>query len=294
MARSIKNSKNGLKTAYASTVIGIVLVLAVLGVSAWFVLGVNAIKNQVSEELEVDLFFDHQVNELDLKQIEAEIGEKRFTKKAFYRSADEAWEITKEFVGDDALSIINNENPLNHSVVLNLKNQYVVLDSMKKIEKELLAEYPERLIEVSYREEAFKDININVKRLVYIMLFIAVLLLVVAIALINNTIRLALYSKRFTIKTMQLVGATPRFIRRPFIWQAIWQGLLSGIIAGAMVFGALLLVEQIFPRIVYLTDFRLFLIVLGGIILFGILITVISTSLALRKYLRLKLDSLYD
>ncbi|MDX1348656.1 MAG: permease-like cell division protein FtsX [Putridiphycobacter sp.] len=293
MAKQVKNTKNGLKTAYASTVVGIVLVLSVLGMSAWLVLGINALKDTKIEELEVDLFFDHQVNELDLKQIEAELGEKPYVKKAFYRSADEAWEITKAFVGDDALEVINNENPLSHSVILNLKNQYVVLDSMRKIEAELLGDYPNQLVEVNYREEAFRDINVGLKKFLFFILFVAILLLLVAIALINNTIRLALYSKRFTIKTMQLVGATPRFIRRPFIWQAIWQGLLSGIIAGAMVFGFLLLIEQFLPQIVYMTDIRLFFIVLGGIILFGVLITVISTSIALRKYLRMKLDSLY-
>lgn len=293
MAKQYKNTKNGLKTAYASTVVGIVLVLSVLGISAWLVLGINSLKDSKIEELEVDLYFDHQVNELDLKQIEAELGEKAYVRKAFYRSADEAWEITKTFVGDDALEVINNENPLSHSIILNLKNQYVVLDSMKKIETELLATYPNQLVEVNYREEAFKDISIGLKRFVFFILFVAVLLLLVAIALINNTIRLALYSKRFTIKTMQLVGATPRFIRRPFIRQAIWQGLLSGVIAGAIVFGFLLLIEQFLPQVIYMTDIRLFFIVLGGIILFGILITVISTSIALRKYLRLKLDSLY-
>lgn len=293
MAKNRQNTKNGLKTAYASTIVGIVIVLSVLGISAWLVLGINSLKDAKIEELEVDLFFDHQVNELDLKQIEAELSEKTYVRKAFYRSADEAWEITKAFVGDSALTVIDNENPLNHSVILNLKTDYVVLDSMKKIEAELLATYPTQLVEVHYREEAFEDINIGIKKTVYFVLFVAVLLLLVAVGLINNTIRLALYSKRFTIKTMQLVGATPRFIRRPFIWQAIWQGLLSGIIAGAVVFGFLLLIEQFFPQIVLMTDIQLFFIVLGGIILFGILITVISTSIALRKYLRMKLDNLY-
>lgn len=293
MATQNRHTKNGLKTAYASTIVGIVLVLSVLGISAWLVLGVNALKNQKIEELEVDLFFENQINELDLKQIEAELSQKPYIKNAFYRSADEAWEITKAFVGDSALVVIDNENPLNHSVILNLKNNYVVLDSMKKIEAELLASYPNQLIEVSYREEAFKDINIGLKKSVFFILFVAILLLLVAIALINNTIRLALYSKRFTIKTMQLVGATPRFIRKPFIWQAIWQGLLSGIISGAVVFGFLLLIEQFFPQVIFMTDIQLFFIVLGGIILLGIFITVISTSIALRKYLRLKLDSLY-
>ncbi|MFK8046547.1 MAG: cell division protein FtsX [Crocinitomicaceae bacterium] len=293
MTKRVKNTKNGLKTAYASTIVGIVLVLSVLGISAWLVLGINSLKDSKIEELEVDLFFDHQVNELDLKLIEAELSEKPYVKKAFYRSAEEAWEITKAFVGDSALQVIGNENPLNHSVILNLKNNYVVLDSMKQIEKELLATYDGQILEVNYREEAFKDININVKKLLYFILFVAILLLLVAIALINNTIRLALYSKRFTIKTMQLVGATPRFIRKPFIWQAIWQGLISGLLAGAVVFGFLLLLEQFIPQIIHMTDIKLYLIVLSAIILFGILITVMSTSIALKKYLRMKLDSLY-
>ncbi len=293
MAKSIQKQKNGLKTAYASTIIGIVLVLTVLGISAWLVLGVNALKDQKIEELEVDLFFNNSVNELELKQIEAELMSAPYIQKAFYRSADEAWEITKNIVGDTALNIIGNENPLNQSVIINLKKEYVVLDSMLQIEQELLQKYQGQIKEVSYRTEAFTDINGGLKKFVYFILLVAVLLLLVAIALINNTIRLALYSKRFIIKTMQLVGATPRFIRKPFIWQAVWQGLLSGIIAGAMVFGFLMLVEQFIPNVIYLTDINLFFIVLGGIIGLGLLITVISTSIALRKYLRLSLDNLY-
>lgn len=287
------STKNGLRTAYASTVVGIVLVLSVLGIAAWIVLGINALKDQKVEALEVDLFFNHGVNEVELKQIETELSLKPYTLKAYYRSADEAWEITKAIVGDSALSVIGNENPLSQSVILNLKKEYIVLDSMQRIEAELMATYAGQLDEVYYREEAFNDINAGMKKFVYFILLVAVLLLIVAIALINNTVRLALYSKRFTIKTMQLVGATPRFIRRPFLWQAFWQGLLSGIISGALVFGFLILIEQFLPRIIYLTDINLFFIVLGGIIIFGILITVFSTGLALRKYLRLKLDRLY-
>ena len=293
MARTVKTNKNGLRTAYASTIVGIVLVLAVLGITAWIVLGINALKDQKIEELEIDLFFDNSVNELELKQIETELTLAPYTQKSVYRSANEAWEITKEIVGDSALSIIGNENPLSQSIILNLKKDYILLDSMRKIEAQLLQKYKGQINEVSYREEAFTDINTGMKKFVYFILLVAILLLVVAVALINNTIRLALYSKRFTIKTMQLVGATPRFIKRPFVRQAIWQGLFSGVIAGALVFGFLILVEQFLPSIIYMTDINLFFIVLGGIILFGILITVISTSLALRKYLRLKLDDLY-
>ncbi|HIP37252.1 MAG TPA: FtsX-like permease family protein [Crocinitomix sp.] len=288
-----KQARKGLRTAYISTIVGIVLVLTVLGISSWVILGVNHLNQQKKEELEIDLFFKKSVNEVQLKLIETELMEKPYVAKAFYRSADEAWEITKEIVGDTALAIIGGENPIDQSVIINLKNDYVNIDSMQQIEKELLQQYEGIINEVSYREEAFKQVNIGMKKVVYFILFFGLLLLIVAIGMINNTIRLALYSKRFTIKTMQLVGATPRFIRRPFLWQAVGQGLLAGIISGAMVFGFILLIEQFMPSVIFMTDIKLFLIVLAGIILFGILITVISTSLALRKYLRLKLDKLY-
>ncbi len=288
-----QSNKSGIRTAYASTIIGIVLVLSVLGIAAWIALGINALKDQKIEELEVDLFFNNTVNEIELKQFEREIAVQPYAQKAFYRSADEAWEITKNMVGDSALSVIGNENPLDQSIILNLKKEYIVLDSMRKIEAQLMQKYNGKINEVSYREEAFNDINAGMKKFVYFILLVGLLLLIVAIALINNTVRLALHSRRFTIKTMQLVGATPGFIRRPFIWKAIWQGLFSGFIAGALIFGFLILVEQFLPNIIYMTDINLFFMVLGGIILFGILITVISTSISLRKYLRLKLDNLY-
>ncbi|MGV6862336.1 MAG: cell division protein FtsX [Putridiphycobacter sp.] len=288
-----KQAKKGLRTAYVATIVGIVLVLTILGISSWIILGVNHLNQQKKEELEIDLFFDKSVNEVQLKLIETELMEKPYVAKAFYRSADEAWEITKEIVGDTALSIIGGENPIDQSVIINLKNDYVNIDSMHNIENELMLEYEGSINEVSYREEAFEEVNIGMKKLVYFILLFGLLLLIVAIGMINNTIRLALYSKRFTIKTMQLVGATPKFIRRPFLWQAVGQGLIAGIFAGAMVFGFILLIEQFMPSVIYMTDIKLFLVVLAGIILFGILITVISTSLALRKYLRLKLDRLY-
>jgi cell division transport system permease protein len=288
-----KNTRKGLRTAYVSTVIGIVLVLTILGISSWIILGINNLNDQKKEELEIDLFFDKSINDVELKIIETELSTKNYVSKAFYRSADEAWEITKEIVGDTSLNIIGGENPIDQSVIINLKKDYVNIDSMHMIEADILHDYEGRINEVSYREEAFSQVNIGMKKVVYFILFFSLLLLVVAIGMINNTIRLALYSKRFTIKTMQLVGATPKFIRRPFIWQAVGQGLLSGIIAGAMVFGFLILIEQFMPSVIYMTDIKLFFIVLAGIIVFGILITVISTALALKKYLRLKLDRLY-
>lgn len=293
MAQNINSTKKGLRTAYISTVIGIVMVLFITGLVSWFVLGLNHLKNNKIESFEIDLFFEKSVSDVELGVIEQEIAAKHYVSSASYRSSEEAWEILSEEVGDSALTVIDNENPLNQSIIMTLKKDYFSLDSLTWIESELKAAYPEQLTEVSYRKEDFQEVNTSLQKMVYFVLLIALMLLFIAIGMINNTIRLSLYSKRFLIKTMQLVGATPGFIRRPFILSAIGQALISGLIAGCMVLGFLFLLERYDPIFLDMTDIRIFLIVMVGIMLLGIIITVLSTYFALRKYLRLNLDNLY-
>lgn len=293
MAQNINSTKKGIRTAYVSTVIGIVMVLFITGLVSWFVLGLNHLKNNKIESFEIDLFFEKSVSDVELGVIEQEIAAKHYVSSASYRSSEEAWEILSEEVGDSALTVIDNENPLNQSIIMTLKKEYFSLDSLMWIETELKSDYPEQLTEVSYRKEDFQEVNTSLQKMVYFVLLIALMLLFIAIGMINNTIRLSLYSKRFLIKTMQLVGATPGFIRRPFILSAIGQALISGLIAGCMVLGFLFLLERYDPIFLDMTDIRIFLIVMVGIVLLGIIITVLSTYFALRKYLRLNLDNLY-
>ncbi|MDC3352453.1 permease-like cell division protein FtsX [Crocinitomicaceae bacterium] len=294
MKRGGIKAKRGLKTAYIATIVGIVMVLFVMGCVSWFVLGLNNLKNDNIESFEIDLFFDQSVNTLELGLIEEEIATKEYTSSAYYRSSQEAWEVYKnEIGGDTSLAVLDFENPINQSVIMTLNKSYFALDSMRWIEQELMNEYEGRLLEVSYRPEIFTEYNEGIKKGVYFLLIIAAMLLFIAIGMINNTIRLALFSKRFLIKTMQLVGATPRFIRRPFFWNAVGQGVISGIIAGIMVFGMIFLLYNYNPLFLKMTDMTTFFMVMGGIILFGILITVTSTYFALRKYLRINLDNLY-
>lgn len=293
MAQNINSTKKGLRTAYVSTVIGIVMVLFITGLVSWFVLGLNHLKNNKIESFEIDLFFEKSVSDVELGVIEQEIAAKHYVSSASYRSSEEAWEILSEEVGDSALTVIDNENPLNQSIIMTLKKDYFSLDSLTWIETELKSAYPDQLTEVSYRKEDFQEVNTSLQKMVYFVLLIALMLLFIAIGMINNTIRLSLYSKRFLIKTMQLVGATPGFIRRPFILSAVGQALISGLIAGCMVLGFLFLLERYDPIFLDMTDIRIFLIVMVGIVLLGIIITVLSTYFALRKYLRLNLDNLY-
>lgn len=286
-------NRKGLRTAYISTVVGIVMVLFITGVVCWFVLGLNHLKNDKIESFEIDLFFDKSLSEVELGVIERELSQKEYVSKAFYRSADEAWDILRQDVGDSALAVIDNQNPLSQSVIITLKKDYFNAESVRKIETELMTQYAGQLSEVSYREEVFQEVNSNLQKLVYFVLLIALMLLFIAIGMINNTIRLSLYSKRFLIKTMQLVGATPGFVRRPFILAAIGQAVISGLIAGSLVLGFVLLLGRYDSLFLEMTDLFTYLLVLGGILLFGIIITVFSTYFALRKYLRLNLDNLY-
>lgn len=285
---------SGTRTAYISTVVGVVLVLFFVGLVAWFGLGLNKLKDSKIESYEIDLVFNDEINDLELGIIETEIENKPYTSSATYRSADDAWNIYINEVDPEAdLGVLDNENPLKQHIILTLKKDYFYLDSVAKIEAQLHKEYAETLEEVSYREDVFQDYSTNLQKIIYFVLLLAALMLFIAIAMINNTIRLALFSKRFLIKTMQLVGATPAFIRRPFIWNAVGQGVISGLLAGSLVMGLVLLLERANPLFAQMTDIKIFGIVMIGIICFGVLITVISTHLALRKYLRLNLDKLY-
>ncbi len=294
MSRSRTKGKKGLRTAYVSTIVGIVMVLFILGAASWFVLGLNNLKNNKIESFEIDLFFDDSVNTLELGIIEQEIGSKIYASGATYRSSQEALEIAiEEIGGDSSMQELNIANPIKQSVIMTLNKSYFDLDSMLWIEQELMSEYEGRLLEVSYQKEIFADYNQKLQKIVYFALILGVMLLFIAIGMINNTIRLALFSKRFLIKTMQLVGATPKFIRRPFFISAIGQGIVSGLISGTMVLGLIYLLERYNEVFLQMTDLTLFFIVLAGIVIFGVLITLTSTYFALRKYLRLNLDELY-
>lgn len=292
--RQSRSTKKGLATAYVSTVVGIVMVLFIVGGIAWFALGLNNFKDSRAESYEFDVYFSESVNAGELGIIESEIANKDYTASAFYRTDEEAWEITKEMVGgDSALTVLDGENPMSDHVIMTLKKDYFSQDSMNVIEKDLKADYGARLDKIDYQPEIFAEVSSGLQKIIYFTLFIGAMLLFIAVGMINNTIRLALFSKRFTIKTMQLVGATPKFIRKPFLMTAIGQGLLSGLIAGALVLGMITLLIKYDPVFLDMTDMTVFMMVQGFIILFGIILTVCSTYFALNKYLRLSLDKLY-
>lgn len=294
-ARAEKYSKRGLRTSYISTVIGISLVLFMIGLVISGTLALEHIQKQAKESLQGDLFFKPEFLEPDIKQVEQELRSWDYFKEVKFVSSDQA---IKELSGlnqnpQEILDILDGENPIPSNISFKPKAEFADLEGMEKIKSELLAAYPEELDEVFYDQSSVESVNLGFKQFVFLFGVVAALLIIVAVAMINNTIRLALYSKRFTIKTMQLVGATSSFIRRPFLWQSIFQGVVSAILGIALVFLLITVLNNMMENIELSMSLQDLIIFVGSILIIGILITFISTWFALNKYLRMKMDDLY-
>jgi cell division transport system permease protein len=290
-----KYNRKGVRTSYVSTVIGISLVLFMMGLVIGGILGLDNVQKQAKESLQVDLFFKAELNDADIKQIAQELKKwDKFT-EVYFVSPESA---AKEFSGDDqnekqVLAIFEGDNPLPSTIGFKPKAEFATKEGMKQIKKELLEAYPEQIDEVSYEEASVNSVNLGFKQFVFLFGIVALLLVIVAVAMINNTIRLALYAKRFTIKTMQLVGATHAYIRRPFLIQSIFQGFVSAIIGMGLLMTLFFALNNVLDSIEISYDLASLIILFGSLLGIGIVITFVSTWIALNKFLRMKLDELY-
>lgn len=291
-----KYSRRGIRTSYASTIVGISLVLFMIGLILGGVLGIQGLEKQVKEDVQVDLFFSSDLNEADIKLIEIELQQWTEFSEVYFVSPERAMQ---EFEGvgtgkEEMMAILDGENPIPPTVVFKPKADFANKKGMLLIEEKLNTNFPGSIAELSYSEASLEDVNVGFQQFVYLLLGVALLLVVIAVAMINNTIRLALYAKRFTIKTMQLVGAKGGFIRRPFLFQAIIQGVLSAI------FGMFLLVvvfytsNNIFDTFEITFSQESFVMLAIALLSLGIFMTVLSTWFALNKYLRMSIDDLYS
>jgi cell division transport system permease protein len=294
-----KNSNRGIQTSFVSIIVTVALMLTLLGLVITIVLGVDGLKTKVKEQIQIDLFFDATLNGDDIKQIADDVRAIEGVSRSEFVSPERAWEEFQKISMDSKdsssrvdLSLIDDVIPIPPSVNLSPTEEFASLERLEALERELRHRYPQ-LEEFNFNREMMNDVNLGFDKLIYLILLIAVLLLVITFALINNTIRLALYSQRFIIKTQQLVGATSGFIRKPFLAMAIIQGLVAAVFAMALLFGILYMVNNYLFDISPMIDFMLMLKLLGAVILLGILICLFATNVALGKYLRMRLDDLY-
>jgi len=262
-----------------------------LGLLGLLLLNSKKIGDHVKENIGFSIIMNEGVKEARIMELKKTLDASDFVKYTEYITSEEAAEELQNDLGEDFIGFLGY-NPLLPSIDLRLNAQYANVDSLKVIETHLL-ENPD-IKEVYYQESLVEMINENVRRISIFILIFSVLLLIIAVALINNTIRLSVYSKRFLIRTMQLVGATKSFIRTPFILTGILHGLISALIASAALIGIIYFLLQQIPELVSINDFSLFAILFAFIVLAGILITWISNRSAVNKYLKAKADELYQ
>ncbi|MBK9416795.1 MAG: cell division protein FtsX [Flavobacteriales bacterium] len=278
------------RSSNVSTIIGIALVLFMLGVLGFLVLNAQALERYFRENVRVEVFLKRDLKEVDLMQFRKELDNEPFTKETRYVTADEAAELLKKDLGEDFLGVLGS-NPLLPSVELNLGPTYAVPDSLKWIVAHLKQD--RRVEEVAYNAAVVENIDTNMGKLTLIVLGFTALLLIIAIALINNTIRLAIYSKRFLIRTMHLVGATQWFIKRPFLGQSLWQGILGALLAIGLLVGLLQLAQHYMPDLLAFTDALTLAILFAGVLVLGLLISLASTWFAVGRYLRMNSEDLH-
>jgi cell division transport system permease protein len=283
-------SKTRLRGSYLTLVISVSLVLFLLGILGLIIINARELSNYFRESISFSVMLDDEAKEADIRMLQKDLDAKPYVKSTKYISKDEAAVKMKQDLGEDFISFLG-DNPLPPSIDVFLYAGYTSADSVTKIEKYVLG-YP-FVKEVYYQESVLELINENIKKISIFLLVISSFLFLIALTIINNTIRLSIYSRRFTIHTMQLVGATRGFIRKPFLIQSAFHGLLAALIAMTLIVIMLYLIEKEFLLMFTFQNTNLLLMLGASIIITGVLISVISTFFSVNKYLRISEDKLY-
>ena len=285
-----KYQKRKLISSYFSVIISIALVLFLLGLLGMLVLNAKTISDNFKEQVVMTIYLSDSAKQVEVNQLEKSLILADYVKTTKYVSKEDAAALMKDEYGEDFLDNVGY-NPLQNSIDVHLKADFVTeqyLDSISNVT--LNKKFVE---EVRYDKDLVSIMNNNVKRISLWILVISALFTLIAVLLINSSIRLAVYSKRFIIKTMQMVGATKKFIRRPFIWQSVKLGIIGSILALLGMAVVFYYLNNSFPEIELLNNPILVGSLFIGVFLLGILITWISTFFATQRYLNLKTDHLY-
>lgn len=289
-SKESKAIQRRLRSSYATSIISISLVLCMLGVIGILLLTAHRISKHVKENVGFSVFLKDQVKEADIYRLQKTLDAASYVRSTQYITKEDAAKEFAEELGEDFVDFLGN-NPLPASIEIKLDAQYASNDSISGIENRLQA--LDEVKEVAYQKSMIHILNENIERISFFILAFSALLFVIAVSLINNTIRLSVYSRRMLIRTMQLVGATNTFIRRPFLLRSALHGIYSAFIAMGVLILALYWTQGQLEDIISVRDVQ----ILGGLFLIvftlGITLSWISTFLAVNKYLNIKTDNLY-
>lgn len=283
-------SKIRLRSSYLTLIISVSLVLFLLGVLGLVLINARELSDYLRESLSFSIMLDDEAKEPDIRMLQKDLDAKPYVKSTEYVSKDAAAVKMKQDLGEDFINFLG-ENPLPPTIDVYLYAGYTSPDSVAKIEK-YVREYP-FVKEVYVQESLLFLINENVRKISFFLLIMSTFLFLISLTIINNAIRLSIHSRRFLIRTMQLVGATRGFIRRPFLIQSAVQGLVAALIAMSLLLGLLYLIEKEF-LLMFSFESTYLLVLLGtALILTGILINIVSTFFSVNKYLSISEDKLY-
>jgi cell division transport system permease protein len=279
-----------LTASYFTSVVSITLVLFLLGIAGILILNAKKLSNYVKENIGISVYLNDDAREVDIFSLQKTLDAKKYVKETRYITREQAAEDFQKELGEDFVDFLGY-NPLPSSIDVKLHSSYANPDSFAVIEKEFRT-YPQ-VADVAYQKDLIYVVNLNIRKISIAILVLSILLFLIAVTLISNTIRLTVYSKRFIIRTMQLVGAHHYLIRRPFLIKGITQGLIAALFAILLLTAAIYIVEKQMEGLFSFQDFQILGIIFGIILITGILIAWISTFLSVNKYLNMKTDNLY-
>ncbi len=266
------------------------MVLFLLGLVVFLVLTANNLSVYIRENIAFSAILDDGIKETSIIKLQESLNKKDYVKQTVYISKDQALKEQIEAMGTDPSEFLGH-NPFNASIEIKLNAGYTNPDSIKWIEKELMAN--KSILEISYPQNLLDSVNRNLQKISALLLGLAVLLSLISFSLINNTIRLTIYSKRFLIHTMKLVGASWGFIRCPFITRNLWIGILSGAVANAILTASAYTAVKYEPELLAIVSPKSIMIVAAAVMVFGMIITTLCAYISINKYLRMKISELY-
>lgn len=285
-----KKSDSIFNMQFITSSISTTLVLLLLGMVVFFVLSANNLSNYVRENISFTILISDDMKEAEALKLQSAMAEKNYVRKSIYISKEQALKEQTEAMGTDPAEFLGY-NPFTASIEIKLKAAYAHTDSIAWIEKEILTN--KKVMEISYPENLLDSVNRNIQRLSLFLIGLASLLTLISFALINNTIRLAVYSKRFIIHTMKLVGASWGFIRRPFLLRNLWIGMLAAAIADAILLASAYTLVNYEPQLIDIITPSTLLTVMMTVFVFGVTITSMCAYFSINKYLRMKASTLY-
>lgn len=275
---------------FITSSISTMLVLLLLGIVIFFILSANSLSVYVRESIGITVMISEDMKENEIKKFQRKLDDEKFVKSTTYISKEQALKEQTEAMGTDPAEFLGY-NPFTASIEIKLNANYANADSIKWIQEKIMKN--NKIMEVNYPHDLIDSVNTNIRKLSYLLLGLAALLSLISFALINNTIKLTIHSKRFTIHTMKLVGASWSFIRRPFIIKNIWVGITAAVMANTFLLVMIYLLLKYEPQLISIITLDMLLIILASVFVFGLIITVLCAFISINKYLKMKASAMY-